>query len=206
MSLVPKIERGEFVDLEKLLLKDPTKKLGEDGRMELTNKDGSLFFVPAADREQGKISGIRKWEQAFHVYAAIYSRANPQRSVEIWQYVYIINLASTSYSWDNMACYDYAFRQLMGRHACRFWSTIFQQMWSLSMRDSVQQQTGYNGNGGNRSRNNNNQNKAYRDNYWWCFNKNRCKFGTRCKFDHICYYCDMYGHGLYNCSKKNAKN
>ena len=127
MSLVPKIERGEFVDLEKLLPKDPTKKLGEDGRMELTNKDGSLFFVPAVDREQGKISGIRKWEQAFHVYAEIYSRANPQRSAEIWQYVYIINLASTSYSCDNVACYDYTFRQLMGRHPGRSWSTIFQQ-------------------------------------------------------------------------------
>ena len=72
-SLIAKIERGEFVDLERLLSKDPVCKLGADNRMEIVNKDGYTYFVPAVDRETSRIGGIRKWEQAFRVYAAIYS-------------------------------------------------------------------------------------------------------------------------------------
>ena len=114
LNLISKIERGDFVELERLLPKDPSQLGGNgDHRMELVNRDGFSYFVPVSDRELGKISGVHKWEQAFRVYAAIYSRANPHRSAEIWQYMYIINLASNSYSWDNVACYDFAFRQLM---------------------------------------------------------------------------------------------
>ena len=115
-NLIPKIENGEFVDLEKLLPHDPTRSMLHDGRLELVNHDGVTYFMPASDRDTFKINGIRRWEQAFRVYAAIYSNANPQRSAEIWQYVYIINLAVNSFSWDNVACYDYVFRQLMARH------------------------------------------------------------------------------------------
>ena len=203
-NIIPKIEKGEFVDLEKLLPRDPTRKLsGDEGRMELANRDGAIFFILASKQEQGKISGVRKWEQAFRVYAAIYSRANPHRSAEIWQYVYIINLAASSYSWDNVACYDYAFRQLMAQHPEHCWSTIFQQMWSLSMRDPISHGSNISSYR-NRSNNNGNQVKGNRDNYCWRLNKNRCNFGTRCKFEHNCLYCDTYSHGLFNCPKKNA--
>ena len=209
-NLVPKIERGEFIELEKLLPRDPTRRMNDCGRMELASKDGAFFFVPAGEKEVTKISGIRKWEQAFRVYAAIYSKANPHRAAEIWQYVYIINLASNSFSWDNVACYDYAFRQLMARHPERSWSTIFQQMWSLSMRDPVHrnstgggQQFGLGQDRGNNSGNQHGRNN--RDRYCWKFNKNRCNFGTRCRFEHNCYYCDGHGHGLFNCPRKQAK-
>ena len=61
-----KIEAGEFIDLEKLLPKDPTRKVVEDNRMELVNRDGSTYFIPASDKES-KITNVRKWEQAFRV-------------------------------------------------------------------------------------------------------------------------------------------
>ena len=205
-SLIPKIERGEFVDLERLVHKDPTRMSAGDGsRLELVNKDGYTYFVPATDRDFTKITGVQKWEQAFCINAAIYTRANPHCAAEIWQCVYIINLAATSYSWDNVSCYDFAFRHLMAQHPECSWSTVFQQMWSLSMRDPINRQffnsnpTGAQGQLRNGGRN-------QRDNYCWRFNKNRCKFGTRCKFDHCCYYCDAYGHGLFNCPRKSAKS
>ena len=89
-ALISKIEKGEFVDLERLLPKDPTRRLSAvgDNRMELVNREGGTFFVPVSDREISRISGIRKWEQAFRVYAAIYSKTNPLRAAEIWQYIY----------------------------------------------------------------------------------------------------------------------
>ena len=113
-----KIEHGNFVELEKLLPKDRTKKIVDDHCMELVNRDGATFFIPASDKDN-KITNVRKWEQAFRVYAAIYSRANPHRSAEIWQYVYTINLAATSFIWDNVPAYDYTFRQLMAKYPSR---------------------------------------------------------------------------------------
>ena len=87
-NLKQKIQRGEFVELEKLLVKDKFRSNNNLGqRMELVNKGGETFIMPV-DRDN-KISNVRKWEQAFRIYAAIYSQANPQRSCEIWQYVYV---------------------------------------------------------------------------------------------------------------------
>ena len=110
LGLKQKIERGEFVELERLLPRDGNKR---------------------------KISSVRKWEQAFRLYTAIYSRANPHRVAEIWQYVYVINLAATSYTWDNVASYDYTFRQLMSEYPDRSWALIYNQMWNLAMRDPI---------------------------------------------------------------------
>ena len=53
---------------------------------------------------------------------------------------------------------------------------------------------GSNGKGGGNQRD--------RDNYCWKFNKNKCKFGARCRFEHCRHYCDGMGHGSFNCAKK----
>ena len=136
-QLAAKIERGEFIDLEKIM---PKNNLigGTTGvqHMELVNKDGNMYFSPVADKGS-KITGIRKWEQAFRIYAVIYSRANPHRSSEIWQYVHVINTAASSYIWDNVSQYDVVFRQLMGAHPERNWSNIYNHMWNLTMRDPI---------------------------------------------------------------------
>ena len=64
-ALKEKIERGEFVDLEHLLPKERANyRLGEERCLELVSKDGLAYFTPSQDR---KISGLRKWEQAFRV-------------------------------------------------------------------------------------------------------------------------------------------
>ena len=87
-SLKEKIEKGEFVDLEKLM---PRSKPGgyqqnaEGSHMEWITHDGMTYLAPVQEKES-KINGIRRWEQAFHVYAAIYTKANPDRASEIWQY------------------------------------------------------------------------------------------------------------------------
>ena len=99
--------------------------------MDLVYKDGHSYFIPAASGN--KITGIRCWEQAFRVYAAVYSQANPMRAAEIWQYVYTINTAARSYQWENVANYDVTFRHLMAQYPTRSWAKIYNQMWNLAM-------------------------------------------------------------------------
>ena len=88
VTLKAKIERGEFVDLERLL---PRKNnFGEDQRcLEWVKKDRLMFLAPAQDSRDQKITNIRKWDQAFRVYAAIYCNANPGRTGEIYGSIFI---------------------------------------------------------------------------------------------------------------------
>ena len=111
-SLREKIQNGEFIDLEKLLPKEHGSSLSDDQRLELVTREGMTYFAPAQDKTV-KINSLRKWEQAFRVYAAIYTDKHPDRASEIWQYVYCINLAAGSYQWENVSFYDVTFRHLM---------------------------------------------------------------------------------------------
>ena len=110
-SLIHKIEKGEFVELEKLLPKSGNFKNSDDNRLELVQRDGGTYLVPA--NRDNKIMGIRHWEQAFRAYATIYCGANPHRLKEIWQYITVINMAAASYSWENVYNYDIMFRHLI---------------------------------------------------------------------------------------------
>ena len=150
-SMRGKIQRGEYVDLQKLLPKPCNARNAiNDNKLDLVYRDGHSFFVPSAASEV-KINGIRRWEQAFRIYAAIYSQANPLRAAEIWQYVHIINTAASAYVWDNVANYDFTFRQLMSTYPQRSWAKIYNQMWNIAMRDLLLQNNQFGANSGSRN-------------------------------------------------------
>ena len=111
-NLKSKIERGEYVELDKLLPKNRNGKGGDEGRLEWVSKDGMTFLSPAQDKEL-KVNSVRRWDQAFQVYVAIYCNANPSRATEILQYMYVINQAASAYQWSNVSFYDTTFRHLM---------------------------------------------------------------------------------------------
>ena len=75
-NLKQKIQCGDFVELEKLLPKTRSRP-GSENKMDLVFREGHSYFVSTAS--ESKITGIRRWEQAFRIYAAIYSEANPAR-------------------------------------------------------------------------------------------------------------------------------
>ena len=208
-----KIEKGEFIDLEKLLPKQRGHiSFGDDNqRLTLVQKDGQAYFVPSGS--QHKINGIRRWEQAFRIYATIYSQANPSRAAEIWQYVHIINVAASAYVWDNVAYYDATFRHLMAQNPARNWSKIYNNMWNLAMREPIMRQNTFAQGGGSNFRQNggfsggNNSGKR-KPKYCWGFNRaSGCKDGEgKCKFIHRCSYCDTgTDHNKTNCPTKNNK-
>ena len=128
-TLMKKIEKGEFVELEKLLPKDK-KRESEENHLEWVHHEGSTFLAPVSDR-MNKMSSFRKWEQAFRIYATVYCGANPHRSREVWQYVSVINTASSSFMWDNIYEYDTSFRHLMAFNASRSWAVAYNQMWNI---------------------------------------------------------------------------
>ena len=80
-NLIHKIEKGEFVELEKLLPKERLGSKNDDGHLEWVQKDGGTFLVPV--QKDNKSGSFRRWEQAFRAYATIYCGANPKRSKEI---------------------------------------------------------------------------------------------------------------------------
>ena len=122
-ALKEKIERGDFIDLDKLLPKDKAAggySMSEEHQgVQLFTKNGQTFLAPAASEK--KISNLKLWDQAFWVYATIYTRANPQRSSEVWQYVHIIHTAAGTYSWSNVSFYDFMFRKLMATKPWHSW-------------------------------------------------------------------------------------
>ena len=134
-ALISKIEKGEFVDLEKLVPKDKRRR-SDDNRLEWIHQDGGTFLAPVSDRAN-KITNFRRWEQAFRIYATIYCGANPNRSREIRQYVSVISTAASTFVWDNVYEYDVIFRHLMAFNPCRSWAVTYNQMWNICMRESL---------------------------------------------------------------------
>ena len=197
-AIKSKIEQGQFVELEKLLTKNkPFTKAGSDSRMGLFTKDGLTYFAPTIEKDI-KITNVRRWEQAFRVYAAIYSKANPSRASEIWQYVHVINSAASSFQWSNVAEYDFTFRQLMGTYPTRSWAKTYLQGWNLIMRDHLTKDSGPTNQGGR---------PFSKDNVCWPYNKGKCN-DPNCPKEHRCGYCGRWGHPLQACRKrkKNSNN
>ena len=230
MNMRNKIERGEFVDLEKLLPRDKRnnfKTNSQGNKLQWVLEEGETFLAPAGDRDN-KITQVKRWDQAFRVYATIYCGAHPDRSKEIWQYVDVIHTAAASFVWENVSTYDVSFQHLMEFNPQRSWSTTYNQMWNLCMKEHLPPRGG-SGNGKTNnynytsgySNNNNNGNsggkktqhgfgrlmkKQKGDDYCWNFNRGiPCKYGKNCRFWERCSYCDSVNHGLNTCSKAEKK-
>ena len=137
-SLKTKIEVGQYVDLERLLPKSRAQVLNEEQKMQMVNKNRFTYWIPA-DKDT-KIGGILRWDQAFRVYAAIYCKANPHGSALVWQYINVINSAAAAYVWENVAYYDFTFRQMIGERPNCSWSKIYNQLWNLAMCEPLTKQ------------------------------------------------------------------
>ena len=188
-----RIEAGEYVDFARLI---PKEKLliYDDNRMEMVNRDGRTFFVPAADKETISICNFARWEQAFRIYSNIYTAKYPGKAVELIQYNHIIHSASMTFSWDNVYAYDRDFRHHISKFPDRSWGIILQQAWSLRLRDRLT-------NGREWTGNDNDKGKKLRRDVCWKFNKGRCSYGFSCKFEHRCALCFKFGHGSHNCRR-----
>ena len=212
-NLQAKISKGEFVDLGKLLPKTKSQILSNnEGDIEVIKKNGATYVFPETSNRDTRIMNVCRWEQAFRVYSAIYSEANPDCAAEIWQYVHVINTASLSYSWDNVSFYDVTFRQLMDKKPHRSWAKIYTQMWNLALTDRVSKggPAGYQGNAGfgqSGSSISAKRHGDWRDRCCWHYNKGKCR-NWNCKYDHRCSTkeCGSYSNPSFQCPKKKSGN
>ena len=227
--MITKIENGDYVDLEKLLPKMRGKIHrhgdGASGNiLQWIQKDGGTYLAPAPDKDN-TINSIRRWEQAFRLYATIYCGVNPKRSKEVWQYIDDINNAATTFIWENVYNYDVTFRHLMEFNPSRSWAVTYTKMWNLCMKERIpsRQNNNYNwsgnsnhnyshgNNGGSGSSGGyaggNGSSGKKKSDHCWSFNKGiKCQFGKNCKFIECCSYCDSVAHGIVNCPKADKKD
>ena len=200
--LKTKIEAGEFVDLERLLPREGSMGgylAEEEPGLKIVSKGGQQYLTPQVSEK--RINGIRKWDQAFRIYATIYSEANPSRASEVLQYIQIIHTAAGSYSWDNVAYYDTIFRHLMAEKPWRSWSKTYSQGWNLALKDHQVKHTPNQ----KSAQNDSGKVKSWKDDCCWRFNKNKCT-KTDCRYDHRCTHCAGWGHSYNNCRKRLGTN
>ena len=103
--------------------------------------------------------------------------------------------------WENVYAYDRDFRLHMSENPKRSWSVILQQAWSMHLRDRIRIGDPAHFRGQDRNNNGNGSPKPNPKDYCKRFNKGRCTFGSKCRFEHRCYYCHKFGHGINNCRK-----
>ena len=191
-QLKAKIESGEFVDLSKLLPKDRVMTQ-EDQRLQMVIRNGQTFWVPFSDAIS--ITNFAKCEQAFRVYSDIYSRAHPTRASELLQYCHVINTISTQYIWDNVYMYDKDFHLHMARHPEQSWAIILQQAWSMRLRERLHFNHNNNTPGANKNH------KSRLGEVCRRYNRGRCSYGTSCRYEHRCSFCNKFGHPLIHCRR-----
>ena len=216
-NLRGKIECGEFIELERLLPRE--RSFGRNGHDDLNRQlyqlitQGTSNYLEPPVPKNGKISNVRKWDQAFRVFAAIYTQANPEGASEIWQYVYVIHTAAAANPWENVYFYDINFRELMVSKPWRSWGKTYTQGWNTAFNNSSSSFINGGSSGNGYSNNNAKQNftptngGGWKDNCCWRYNKNRCKrSNAECNYDHRCTYCSGWNHGFHNCRKRIGRN
>ena len=205
LNLREVIERGGFVELDKLLPKalKHVKPYHEQKLLSAVNHDSQSYFVPLVDKEY-RITGIRKWDQAFRIYASIFAEANPSRAVEIMQYLHTINDAASKWCWENVAQYDYIFRQKMSQKPYKSWAKTYTQLWTSTMVNPLAK-TPTTTHNSNSTQSSNTGKKAWREIACWRYNKGKCTRGAECKFEHRCSYCGSGNHVYPNCLKRKKK-
>ena len=194
-----KIFCSEYIDFGRLLAHDRVVA-EEDHRLEMIQRDGHVYWVPASDKESNGINSFGRWEQAFRIYSNIFTQKYPEKSSELIQYNHVIHTASLTYQWENVDAYDCDFRMHIARHPYRSWGIILQQAWALRLRDKIVRNN-YQDNYGR----NNGDSRGRRD-LCWRYNRGRCTYGASCKSEHKCSICLKFGHGSYNCRRANEQN
>ena len=82
-------------------------------------------------------------EQAFEIHATIDKAVHPEQASDLFKHMYNIQMASRAFIWDNVYSYDVTFKQLMEKHPTRNWGLIYQQGWTILLREKLQLQNSY---------------------------------------------------------------
>ena len=195
MGIQDKIKKGQYIDFAKLL---PRERNFDENRLELVNKGGQTYFVPAGDRDHGSsMNSFHKWEQALRVFSNIYLRHHPDRAMQLIQYNHVICTASATFTWENVYAYDREFRAHMANYPGRNWGIILQQAWSMCLKD----RNSFSPQGSNKTGYSKGKHETCQR-----FNKGLCTAGQGCKYEHKCLGCGKFGHGVHHLSGQDTSS
>ena len=204
-TLKRKIQAFEYVDFGKLISRHRYMCEEDHQRLEIVSKNGQSFLSPVSDRELTNINSFGKWEQAFRVYSNILTAKYPDKASELLQYNHSIHTASATFVWENVYEYDREFRHHIAKHPYRSWRVILQQAWTMLLKDRFRHdghnnfpRGGHGGTGSAQQSQNGKREICKR------FNRGRCTFGLRCRYEHRCAVpkCGKFGHGAHICRLK----
>ena len=201
-----KIVSHEYVNFSKLIAKD--KVMEEERGVELVPifKAGKTVFAPTHERDSTVISSFSKWEQAFRVFSAVYTREHPHRAYELIQYNHMIYDASLNFVWNNVYAYDRDFRIHHSYNPGRSWAIILQQAWMFRLKTKLSEVNGGHPGHANNNNSSNRQSWGQKREVCYRFNRGKCSYGSNCKFEHKCQVCNKRGHGAWNCRKIQGNN
>ena len=142
------IEKRGYVNLAKLLSRKHSS-FESDERLEIVNKNGKMYFLLASENEPIKINNCKKWEEAFGIYASIFTKTNPHHT--IFQHIDNIKGATKDFTWESIAEYDDKFRELMGTFPLRNWGIIYSQAWMKTLKPKWYSGSNHSGHSSNNS-------------------------------------------------------
>ena len=199
-ALIAKIEKGEFVELAKLIKRSVPSGIAEDEnkRIQLYDREGSSYYLPLGNHRETPIAinSYKKWLKAFKLYANIYTKANPWRVKEVFDYIETIEEAAEKYSWNNVYAYDIEFRKLMQTYPKRSWGVIYNRGWVVLLREPAYKHSVTSDSIGSTG-----PKKAKAGKICYRYNNGKCTF-QGCRYEHRCSYCGKEGHGTWACTKK----
>ena len=90
----------------------------------------------------------------------------------------------------------------MAKHPKRNWSIILHHVWFICLKDkNYRHEDGHSHPSNQPGTSLINGNKGRTDEPCRKFNRGKCTYGAKCKYDHRCSYCFKFGHGILNCRK-----
>ncbi|XP_069058904.1 uncharacterized protein [Pleurodeles waltl] len=146
-------------------------------------------FVSKSDKKwTGRT--LQNWTTGFCAYASVICERQPTLAPQLFAYMRLICGAERDFSGNAWLQYDAKFRWLKALDPEMAWDEIQTGLWFemvkstlIDMRSAKSPQKGRE---------------------CWEYNKNACRKGDRCKFEHTCTFCGSRGHPEFRCFKKHG--
>ena len=182
-----KIWANEYVEFKSLM----STKQKEQNHLTLVEQDGSVSFVKAKSNNF-KFNSINQWNNAFHIYVAIYCEKHPMQSTKLMKYAATISTLASQATLQAAMGYDKAFREWRESDPESLpWDQVntelYQQAFGMAFLQKTSPSSQKNG---EKYNNNLRPNKAPAGSYCFEFNNNGGKCTRRgCIYPHVCQTC-----------------
>ena len=203
-----KIWAGEYVDLSDL---PPARSKAKSFP---STVEGHIIVVQAADLAQSRklIPDLGTWTQCFALFAVVVNAKEPHRFADLMAYMSTIAKASLKYKWPAWIVYDQNFRQEAADKGLKNWSQVDPSIYTQCFTGMSISQEGWCKTCLSIDHNSENcpikltrkrpavslpsyVNKRFQQNpkTQICLKYNKyegdCKFGSSCRFQHVCSSC-----------------